>query len=112
MAANKSTPAMVAAMRAMRAHASPASLFEIAVEFDVTEACVYHHVRDIPAPPGGWSAGGVARRIDRGRVVALIEQGLTYPVVAERLGSTPGSLRTLVCLHRRAGRAAVAGERA
>ena len=79
------------AMRAMRAQGM--TLREIADQFpDISDIAVYHHVRDVPPPPGGWSKGGGPRKFDRKTALRLRDTGLSYAKIAKRLGVAPATV--------------------
>lgn len=59
---------------------------------------IWWHVRDVASP----ARAGVPRRIDRDQLLRLRERhGLSYEALAERFGSTPGSMRVIAYRARR-----------
>lgn len=43
------------------------------------------------------------REIENQRIIALVEEGLSYPIISNRLGVSIGSLRSRVCRMRKKG---------
>jgi DNA invertase Pin-like site-specific DNA recombinase len=68
--------------RSMRADG--ASLFEIAIEFNVSRQAVWQRVKDVPCPI--THVGGPKRKADPAAILKLRDAGLTYAQIAERLG--------------------------
>jgi len=99
----KTTPEQRQEMRRLRSLPEPWSLPQIGDLFEISERAVWHHVRDIPPPPQGWSAGPKVIH-DPVKITRLREYGLTYTDLAERFGTTPASLMVTMCRHRKRAR--------
>jgi hypothetical protein len=70
----------IAAIR--KAKWAGASLWDIALDWDITKPTVWKYTKDIPVR----GRGGRRIQYDHGRVLKLIEQGLSQAVICERLG--------------------------
>ena len=82
--------------------ASGASLFEIALEFDVSRQAVWQRVKDVTCPIS--HAGGPKRKADPSAILRLRATGLTYAQIAERLGLSATTVHKYIS--RAAGRSA------
>jgi predicted DNA binding protein len=61
-----------------------ATLFEIALEFDVSKSAVWQRLRHVTSPIR--NVGSRPLKADPSRAAILREQGLTYSQIATRLG--------------------------